>query len=78
MTTAWAYAVRGDALAAVDANAGGAALLIATFGAAGWLSCGVVTGRLATGWLTPRRAAWLATAWLVVALVDWARRLAGY
>jgi hypothetical protein len=76
MTTAWAYAVRGDALAAVDANAGGATLLVATLVAAGWLAIAAVTGRLIGGWPRPRTAAWLATAWLVVTLVDWARRLA--
>jgi hypothetical protein len=76
MTTAWAYAVRGDALAAVDANAGGVLLLVTTLIAAGWLAIAAVTGRLLGGWPRPRTIAWLATAWLVVTLTDWARRLA--
>jgi hypothetical protein len=76
MTTAWAYAVRGDALAAVDANAGGAVLLVATLATAGWLAVAAATGRLVGGMPRPRMMAWLATAWLVVTLVDWARRLA--
>jgi hypothetical protein len=77
MTTAWAYAVRGDALAAVDANAGGLVLLVATLMTAAWLAVGAVTGRMVGGWPRPRTATWLATAWLVVTLMDWARRLAG-
>jgi hypothetical protein len=76
MTTAWAYAVRGDALAAVDVNSGGAVLLVATLATASWLAVAAATGRLVGGWPRPRTAAWLATTWLVVTLMDWARRLA--
>jgi hypothetical protein len=76
MTTAWAYALRGDAFAAVNANLGGALLLVATFGGAAWLAAVAATGR-PLGW--PPQLRWVvvvATAWMVVTLVDWARRLA--
>ncbi len=77
MTTAWAYAVRGDALAAVESNAGGAVLLVATVGAAAWLVAVAATGRPLGGRPPLRWAVSAATAWLVVTLADWARRLAG-
>jgi hypothetical protein len=77
MTTAWAYAVRGDALAAVEANAGGAVLLATTVAAALWLAGVAATGRLAPARLRGRWIAAAATAWLVVTLLDWARRLVG-
>ena len=74
MTTAWAYAVRGNALAAVNANAAGAILLLACMVASLWSLAAAATGRWLGRRPRVRTAVWLATAWLVVALADWARR----
>lgn len=74
MTTAWAYAVRGNALAAVDANLGGTLLVVACAGGAAWSLAAATAGRLLGGRLRLQTAAWVATAWLIVTLADWARR----
>ena len=75
MTTAWAYAVRGDLVAALSANAGGALLCLAAALAAPWALGSAIAGR----WLwrpSPRVVLWIGTSWLALALLDWARRLA--
>jgi hypothetical protein len=77
MTTAWAYAVRGEALAAVESNVGGVLMLVATVGTAAWLAMVAATGRPLGGRPRLRWAVWTGTAWLIVTLADWARRLAG-
>jgi hypothetical protein len=74
MTTAWAYAVRGNALAAVEASAAGTLLLLASLFASAWLLAVAALGGWLGGRPRPRTAAWVATAWLVVALAEWARR----
>jgi hypothetical protein len=81
MTTAWAYAVRGNAQAAVAANLGGTLLLAATVVAAAWALASAIVGRWLLGRQLVRRATsrWIlgiATIWLVATLADWARRLA--
>jgi hypothetical protein len=75
MTTSWAYAARGNALAAVRTNAGGALMWMAVTASAVWLGAMSATGRR-LGWPpAPRVALAVATAWLVVTLLDWLRRL---
>ena len=86
MTTVWAYAVRGDAQAAVAANLGGTLLFAATVVAAAWALASAAAGRwllgrrLLAGQLfgqTPARwILWISLAWLTATLADWARRLA--
>lgn len=76
MTTAWAYAVRGNAQAAVDANFAGVLLLVTAVGAAAWTGATAVAGRWWVVAPSPRGMLWIATACLVATLVDWARRLA--
>lgn len=73
MTTAWAYAVRGNALAAVEANAGGAVLFVMAAVVAAWSGVCAVSGRM-FGRLTPRVVWWIAAAWLGVTLLDWLKR----
>jgi hypothetical protein len=76
MTTAWAHAVRGNVLAAVEANLGGALLLGACVAAAACLLAAAAVGRWHGPRLRLRTAAWIATAWLAATLADWVRRLA--
>lgn len=86
MTTAWAYAVRGNAQAAVAANLGGALLLPATIVAAAWALASAIAGqwlfernlltRRLLGQSPARWILWISLAWLAATLADWARRLA--
>jgi hypothetical protein len=75
MTTAWAYAVRGNAQAAVAANVGGALLAAMTVLGAAWLLGSAAFGKWIGGRPSARAVVTLGTAWLVVTLLDWARRL---
>jgi hypothetical protein len=75
MTTAWALAMRGNVLAACSANAGGAVLFVMMTLAALWAWASALAGRL-IGRNWPRWFLWMGTAWLAVAVLDWARRLA--
>jgi hypothetical protein len=76
MTTAWAYAARGDVPAALEASVGGTLL----FAGAGLAVVGLVvaatTGRSPLKRGSPKVALWVATAWLAVTVLDWVRRLA--
>jgi hypothetical protein len=76
MTTAWAYAAQGDVPAALETSVGGTLL----FAAAGLAVVGLVVvaaaGRGPLKRASPKVALWVATAWLVVTVLDWVRRLA--
>ncbi len=74
MTTAWAYAVRGNALAAVDASVGGAVLFAICVVAAAWCTASAASGRWLLARPRPRIVWWIGAAWLGVTLVDWLRR----
>jgi hypothetical protein len=77
MTTAWAHAVRGNVTEAAAANLGGTLLLGLAMLAAAWALAAAAWGR----WLFARPdLRWtlgIGTVWLIVVLLDWARRLAG-
>jgi hypothetical protein len=76
MTTSWAYAVRGDAQAAVAANLGGTLLLVGAIAAA---ACAFATAAAGRQLLRRPPARWvlaIGAGWLAVTLIDWARRLA--
>lgn len=76
MTTAWALAVRGQIGAAVAANLGGTALLGAALAAAACAAAAAITGRRLFARPNLRWILGLGTAWLIVTLLDWVRRLA--
>jgi hypothetical protein len=75
MTTAWAYLVRGQVLAAARANCGGMLLGVLAVLAVPWSLISAAGGRW-TAW-TPNgtAVAWASTGLLVVMLVQWAWRL---
>jgi hypothetical protein len=75
MTTAWAYAVRGEALAAVTANSSGAVVCGMAAIAGPWLIASAAAGRWLIAKPTPRITLTIATALFALALLDWARRL---
>jgi sugar phosphate permease len=75
MTTAWAHGTRGDVTAACSANLGGALLLPIAGLAAVWALVSAAVGNMLGSW-TPRLFLWMGTAWLAIAVLDWARRLA--
>jgi Protein of unknown function (DUF2752) len=75
MTTSWAHLVRGQVVAAVKANSGGALLAIVAFAAGPWmLLCGV-RGR----WLFRPPNEWavvgVGLAVVVITVIDWIIRL---
>lgn len=75
MTTAWAYAVRGELAAALRANAGGT--LLCGFVAVGavWAAASSFAGR----WMIIRPSAhgllWIGSGWLTFTTLDWLRKL---
>jgi len=75
MTTAWAHMVRGQVVAAVEANSGGAVLALLDMLAVPWLLASAALGR----WLawTPDADAglWIMLAVMGLTLVDWSIRL---
>ncbi len=76
MTTAWAHAVRGQFAAAAATNLGGVILLAGAIAATAWTLAAATTGRW---WIAAPRLRWMVgigTVWLLVTLLDWARRLA--
>jgi hypothetical protein len=75
MTTAWAYLVRGEALAALHANCGGMLLALLAVLAVPWSLVSALRGRW-TGW-TPdgTTTAWISTTLLILILLQWAWRL---
>ena len=75
MTTAWAYAVRGNAQAAVAANAGGAMLFVTALAVAAWSTASAAAGRWLLAAPSARWGLVIATVWLVVTLADWVHRL---
>jgi hypothetical protein len=76
MTTAWALAVRGDVRAALEASVGGTLLFAAAGCGVVWLAWVAIRGRGPLKWGSPKVWLWIATAWLVVTVLDWVRRLA--
>jgi hypothetical protein len=76
MTTAWAYAIRGQIGAAVAANLGGTVLLGAALATAAYAAAAAATGRRLFARPNWQWTLGLGTAWLIVTLLDWARRLA--
>lgn len=76
MTTAWAHAVRGEWVSAVGCNAGGALLAAVAMATAPWALISAGRGRPLVGLPSDRALAALGVAVIVVALVDWACRLA--
>jgi xanthine/CO dehydrogenase XdhC/CoxF family maturation factor len=76
MTTAWAHAVRGDAAAALRANAGGAVLCGVVAVAAVWAAALAVAGDWI--WIKPSShwLLWIGAGWLTMTILDWARRIA--
>ena len=75
MTTAWAHVVRGQWLMAVEANVGGALLAMSALGFVPWCLAAAVRGRYAVVRFDDRWVVGLATAWIVITLVDWGRRI---
>lgn len=75
MTTAWAYAVRGEATKAVAANAAGAAACGVALLTTPWLLVSAAAGRWIVVQPTARVVLWIGTAALAITLLDWARRL---
>lgn len=73
-TTAWAYATRGDLLAAVNANLAATLLCVAVGIGSLWAMAVATIGRLrfqpTCRWLLV-----VMTAWLAVAVLDWLRKL---
>ena len=76
MTTAWAYATRGDIHAALAANGGGTVLLLLAVIAAPWLLASAAAGRWLGGRPPVGVLLWIGGAWLTVTVLDWLRRLA--
>ena len=75
MTTAWAYAVRGQVQAAVSVNAAGAIACGLAAIAVPWLIASAAAGRWLIAKPTPRVVLLTATALFALTLLDWARRL---
>jgi hypothetical protein len=75
MTTAWAHMLRGNALAAFRANAGGALLAVSAAACGPWLLVSGVRGRWLVG--PPHELATLAVGLAIVAvtIIDWTVRL---
>jgi hypothetical protein len=75
MTTAWAHLARGQVVAALRANAGGAVLAACALFMGPWLLASAATGRWV---ITPPRDLWLFMTAMIVAamtLTQWALRL---
>lgn len=75
MTTSWSHAVRGQWLASVRSNSGGAVLALAAMVIGPWLVSAAVAGR----WLVhppgDRAIAALAIGFIAITLLDWIYRL---
>ena len=76
MTTAWAYAVRGELAAALRASAGGT--LLCGFVAAGtaWAAASSLAGRWIIMRPSPHWLLWIGSGWLAITILDWVRKLA--
>jgi hypothetical protein len=75
MTTAWAYAVRGEVRPAVAVNAAGAVAFGVSVVAAPWLIASAVANRWLITKPSPKTLLIAATAFVALTLLDWARRL---
>jgi hypothetical protein len=75
MTTAWACLMKGQWQNACRANAGGTLLGILAATAVPWLLGSAMRGAWLGGPLGDSTIAWIATAVLLVTLIDWAFRL---
>jgi len=75
MTTAWAYAVRGQVLSALSASAGGAAACGTTLLVTPWLLASSVAGRWMIARPSPKVVLWFGSALMMVLLLDWVRRI---
>lgn len=75
MTTAWAYAVRGELAAALRANAGGT--LLCGFVAVGtvWVAASSLAGRWMFRRPSPHWLLWIGSGWLAITILDWVRKL---
>jgi len=74
-TTAWAHLLRGDLSASAFANLSGMLLGVAAVIGAPWLLITAMLGRWPLVRPTARLVLVLASAWLVVAVLDWLRRI---
>lgn len=75
MTTSWSHAVRGQWLASLRSNAGGAALAAAAMAIAPWLLASAGLGRWLVRPPSDRTIAVTAVGFIVVTLIDWIYRL---
>jgi hypothetical protein len=75
MTTAWAYAVRGEVTAALRANAGGALLCGFVAAATVWAVATAVRGKWIGFRPSLRWLLWIGSGWLMITMLDWARKL---
>lgn len=75
MTTSWSHAVRGQWLASLRSNAGGAALAAAAMAIAPWLLASAGLGRWLVRPPSDRTIALTAVGFIVVTLIDWIYRL---
>jgi hypothetical protein len=76
MTTAWAHVIRGQPLAAAQANSAGALLALAAPLVAGWAAVSAARGRWWGGRPADRWLLAAAGVLAVLVLADWLRRLA--
>jgi hypothetical protein len=76
MTTAWSYAAQGNVPAALETSVGGTLLFMAACLGVIGLVVAAATGRAPLARVSPKVVLWVATAWLVVTVLDWVRRLA--
>ncbi len=76
MTTSWSHAARGNASGALAANGGGAVLFVLAAAAIPWLIASAIVGQWLGGRPSVRLLLGIGGAWLAVAVLDWARRLA--
>ena len=76
MTTSWAFAMHGEPLAALQANAGGALLCGLVVVAAPWALVTAVRGTWILGKPSLHWLLWIGSGWLAMTTLDWARRIA--
>lgn len=75
MTTAWAYAVRGEAPAALRANAGGTLLCGFVAGGSMWALASSLAGRWVLGRPSAHWLLWIGSGWLAITILDWVQKL---
>ncbi|HEX5446079.1 MAG TPA: DUF2752 domain-containing protein [Pirellulales bacterium] len=75
MTTSWSHAVRGQWLASVRSNGGGAALAATAMIVGPWLVASAVAGRWLLRPPSDRAVAAVATGFIIITLIDWIYRL---